>query len=104
MMENQNSQIGPISKGAMVEATDGLVGTVVETIMNLQTNELLNLIVQNDNQNKQFTIPANLIDHQVGTQVIHLKVSGEDLLNSGATLEVDTNTANFGHPNPPMPQ
>ena len=88
----------------MVEATDGLIGTVVEAIINPQTNELLNLVVQNDNQNKQFTIPANLIASQVGTQVVHLKVSGEDLLNSGASMEVDTNTANFGHPNPPTAQ
>ncbi len=103
-MENQNSQIGPISKGAMVEATDGLIGTVLEAIMNPQTNELLVLIVENDNQNKQFTIPANLIASQVGTQVVHLKVSGEDLLNSGASMEVDTSTPNFGHTNPPMLQ
>lgn len=103
-MEEQNSQVGPISTGAVVEATDGLIGTVVSVIYMPETKKIMHLIVDNDNGDKQFTIPANLIAGQVGTQVVHLNVSREEFLKSGVDMEVDTSAGTFGHPTPPLSQ
>jgi hypothetical protein len=103
-MEQQNSQSGPIGIGAVVQASDGLIGTVRQVIMQPGTNQVAQILVENDNKDKLFTIPASLIAGQMGSQVIHLSVARDELLNSsGVTMEVDTNTANFGHPTPPAP-
>ena len=103
-MEAQNSPEQPIAVGAMVEATNGLVGTVTGVIYDAQTNQLQTLKVQNDDESKVFTIPANLVSHQTGSRLVHLRVSRDEFLSKGAEMEVDTNTGNVGHPSPPMPE
>ncbi len=101
-MEQYSNQ--PIAQGAVVEATDGLIGTVNQVIWEPTTNQLAYLIVDNDPGDKQFKIPANLVAGQIGTQVVHLNIGRGDLEKHGVEVKIDTNTPNFGHPNLPMPK
>ncbi len=101
-MENQNLE--SVAIGAVVEARDGLVGTVVGRVLDPGTSRLVGFVVQNDNQDKQYTIPAEMVSGQIGKRVIHLNVNRDELVNTGSHLEVDTDTSNYGHPTPPDPQ
>lgn len=103
-MEQQNQERERIAIGAVVEATNGLVGTVSAVVSDPNTGELSHLIVQNDNKDKEFTIPADLIAGQTGTQVVHLKIARDRLANNGVDIQVDTDTGNLAYPTPPPPQ
>lgn len=103
-MEQENSQIGPIANGAVVEATDGLVGTVISVITNQESGVLSHLVVETEGQNKQYTIPANLIASQVGSHVIHLSIPRDQLGQHGIDLDVDSEAGTSSFPMPPAPQ
>ncbi len=101
-MENQDLQEQPIAIGAMVQATDGFIGNVIEIMTDGENHELSGIVVENDQQNKKFTIPVNMIEKQVGTHVVHLNISNYELQQQDVDMEVDTETGNIGHPDFPI--
>ncbi len=102
MEQQQGPQSQAISVGAVVEATDGLIGSVMSVICKPETGEVDQLIVQNDQQDKQFTIPASLIASTVGSQIVHLNIARDRLIQSGVEIKVDPNSSpNYGHHTPP---
>ncbi len=103
-METQDSSEQAITIGASVQATNGFIGSVTAIVTDPQTNEVSELIVENENGDKEFTIPADLISHQTGSRLVHLKVSRDDLLKKGADMQIDTETGNTGYHNPPRPE
>jgi hypothetical protein len=99
-MDQQND----IVNGAIVEATDGYVGTVIQLIKDPNTNDLQGLVVENEGQNKQITISSKLIGSVVGSRVVHLVIPGHQIENYASDTQIDTDTGNFGHPSPNTPK
>lgn len=102
-MDQQNSPTEQITVGAMVEATDGFVGNVQAVITDPQTGQVSQLVIQNESESKQFTIPASLIARQVGSRLIHLNIPRDQLVNRADDTDFDSKTGNVGAPPPPSP-
>jgi len=103
-MDQQNSTQPPIIVGAVVEATDGFVGTVEAIVTNPETGQVSQLVIQNESESKQFTISADLIARQIGSRIIHLSIPRDQLVDRSDETEFDSDTGNFGTPTPPSPQ
>lgn len=103
-MDQHKAHEEQISIGAMVEATDGFAGTIVDLFYKPNSDQLAFLVIENEGQNKQFTLPADLLQRQVGSRVIYLSIARDQLVNFAKDTEFDTHTANYGHPTPEMPQ
>ncbi len=103
-MDQQNVPENQIAVGAVVEATDGFVGNVQAVITDPQTGEISQLVIQNESESKQFTIPADLIARQVGSRLIHLNIPRDQLVNRSDDTEFDSKTANMAVPTPPAPE
>jgi hypothetical protein len=100
-MDQQNSgqQAHPqIMVGAVVEATDGFVGTVEAVVSDPATGQISQLVIQNESESKQFTISADLIARQIGSRIIHLSIPRDQLVDRSEDTEFDSNTGNFGTP------
>ncbi len=102
-MDQQNPPTEQITVGAMVEATDGFVGNVQAVITDPQTGQVSQLVIQNESESKQFTIPANLIARQIGSRLIHLNIPRDQLVNRADDTDFDSQTGNVGAPTPPSP-
>lgn len=102
-MEQQNSTQPPIVVGAVVEATDGFVGTVEAVVTDPKTGQISQLVIQNESESKQFTIPADLIARQIGSRIVHLNIPRDQLVDKSDDTEFDSDTGNFGTPMPPLP-
>jgi sporulation protein YlmC with PRC-barrel domain len=103
-MDQQNSsgQAHPkIVVGAVVEATDGFVGTVEAVVSDPATGRISQLVIQNESESKQFTISADLIARQIGSRIIHLSIPRDQLVDRAEDTEFDSNTGNFGTPMQP---
>ncbi len=103
-MDQQNSSNHQILVGAVVEATDGFVGTVEAVVTDPNTGQVSQLVIQNESESKQFTISADLVARQVGSRIIHLNIPRDQLVNRSDDTEFDSDTGNFGTPTPPAPQ
>jgi sporulation protein YlmC with PRC-barrel domain len=103
-MDQQNSPNEQIMVGALVEATDGYVGNVEAVITDPQTGQISQLVIQNESESKQFTIPADLIARQVGSRLIHLSIPRDQLVNRSDDTDFDSKTSNIGAPTPPSPE
>jgi sporulation protein YlmC with PRC-barrel domain len=103
-MDQQNSTQPQILVGAVVEATDGFVGTVEAVVTNPDTGQVSQLVIQNESESKQFTISADLIARQIGSRIIHLNIPRDQLVDRSDDTEFDSDTGNFGTPTPPAPQ
>ena len=103
-MDQQNSTQPQILVGAVVEATDGFVGTVEAVVTNPDTGQVSQLVIQNESESKQFTISADLIARQIGSRIIHLSIPRDQLVDQSEDTEFDSNTGNFGTPMPPIPE
>lgn len=102
-MDQHNSPSEPITIGAMVEATDGFVGNVQAVINDPETGQISQLVIQNESESKQFTIPASLIARQIGSRIIHLSIPRDQLVNRSDDTDFDSQTGNVGAPTPPSP-
>src|SRR5690348_14473076 len=102
-MDQQNSSGEQIAVGAVVEATDRFVGNAQAVITDPQTGQVSQLVLQNESESKQFTIPANLIARQVGSRIVHLNIPRDQLVNRSDDTEFDSQTGNFGSPTQPAP-
>ena len=103
-MDQQNSSPETIVIGAVVEATDGFVGNVEAVITDPATGQITQLVLQNESESKQFTIPADLIARQVGTRLIHLNIPRDQLVARSDDTEFDTDTGNIAsHSAPSSP-
>lgn len=102
-MDQQNPSQDQIMVGAVVEATDGFVGNVQAVITDPQTGQISQLVIQNESESKQFTIPADLIARQVGSRLIHLNIPRDQLVNRSDDTDFDSDTGNIGSHNPPSP-
>jgi sporulation protein YlmC with PRC-barrel domain len=103
-MDQQNSPNEQIMVGALVEATDGYVGNVEAVITDPQTGQISQLVIQNESESKQFTIPADLIARQVGSRLIHLSIPRDQLVNRSDDTDFDSKTSNIAAPTPPSPE
>lgn len=103
-MAQEKAQTQNIAVGAVVESTDGLIGTVTGLVNDPGTGELLKLVVQNEGQNKQFTFSSDLISEVIGHRVVHLKIGRDEVVEHADNMEVDTRTGNIASPTPPAPQ
>jgi sporulation protein YlmC with PRC-barrel domain len=103
-MDQQNPPTEQLMVGALVEATDGYVGNVQAVITDPQTGQISQLVIQNESESKQFTIPANLIAKQVGSRLIHLSIPRDQLVNRSDDTDFDSKTANIAAPTPPAPE
>jgi sporulation protein YlmC with PRC-barrel domain len=102
-MDQQNPPHNQIITGAVVEATDGFVGIVQEIITDPQTGQIIQLVIQNESESKQFTIPIDLVARQVGTRLIHLNIPRDQLVNRSDDTEFDSETGNMGSHNAASP-
>ncbi len=103
-MENQtNSSPEPIAVGAVVEASNGFIGTVVRVVTEPQAGRVLHLVVENEEHSKQFTLPASLIAGQMGSRIVHLSITRDQILDYAEDVHMDTQTGNMGHPMSQMP-
>ncbi|HEX2911910.1 MAG TPA: hypothetical protein VH186_13965 [Chloroflexia bacterium] len=100
-MEQPNENKQPIAIGAVVEALDGFVGVVAAFVMDPQTQQPTDIVVENEDKTEQFTLPMDLVSGQVGTRVVRLKINRSEVIKQATNVQVDTQTANFGHPNIP---
>ncbi|MBN9392516.1 MAG: hypothetical protein J0I20_31065 [Chloroflexi bacterium] len=87
-----------IMVGAVVEATDGFIGTVEAVVSDPATGQISQLVIQNESESKQFTISADLIARQIGSRIIHLSIPRDQLVDRAEDTEFDSNTGNFGTP------
>lgn len=100
-MDQQNSTQPQILVGAIVEATDGFVGTVEAVVTDPASGQVSQLVIQNESESKEFTISADLIARQIGSRIIHLSIPRDQLVDQSEDTEFDSNTGNFGTPMQP---
>lgn len=100
----EEAQTQNIAVGAVVEANDGLIGTVVGLVNDPGTGELQKLVVQNEAQNKQFTFSTDLVSQVIGHKVVHLTIGRDEIAEHADNMEIDTRTGNIASPTLPAPQ
>jgi phenylalanyl-tRNA synthetase beta subunit len=103
-MAQEEAQTQNIEVGAVVEASDGLIGTVAGLVTDPGTGQLQKLVVQNEAQNKQFTFSTDLIKQVIGHKVVHMKISRDEIADYADNMEIDTRTGNIASPTLPPPQ
>ena len=87
-MEPQRVQVDP---GAVVEASDGRLGTVDEVMTRPDTGELATLLVRRDATGEQITISTDLIESVPSRRTVRLRV-GRNQLSVGAGTEPGPST------------
>ena len=80
-MEPQRVQVDP---GAVVEASDGRLGTVDEVLTRPDTGELTSLLVRRDATSEQITISVDLIESVPSRRQVRLRVGRDQV---GAVAE-----------------
>ena len=73
-MESQRIQVDP---GAVVEGSDGRLGTVSEVLTRPGTGELLSLLVRRDATGEQLTIPADRIESVPSRREVRLRAASD---------------------------
>ena len=74
-MESQRIQVDP---GAVVEGSDGRLGTVSEVLTRPGTGELLSLLVRRDATGEPLTIPAEMIESVPSRREVRLRAAGDE--------------------------
>ena len=73
-MKPQRVQIDP---GAVVEVSDGRLGTVEEVITRPETGELASLLIRRDATGEQLTISADMIESIPSRREVRLQAAGD---------------------------
>lgn len=71
---------GMVEPGAFVDATDGRLGSVEETVVRPETGELAYLVVRRGWSDQLVTVPAALIDGVPGRRAVRLRVTRDEAL------------------------
>lgn len=66
--------------GAKVNAQDGLLGTIEKVVLDSKTNEPAFLLVKNNEDNQQLTLPVSTIKSNPNLDEIELNISREEAL------------------------
>lgn len=72
---------GQIQRGAQAEATDGLVGTVEQIVVDRNTGELRALVIRSADGRSEFELPAEYVRRFTGDHV-YLTLSGEQIADN----------------------
>lgn len=70
-----------IHRGAQVEATDGVVGTVEQIVMDRNTGELRAFVIRSADGHSEFELPATYMQRSTGEHV-YLDLSKEQIANN----------------------
>jgi uncharacterized protein (TIGR02271 family) len=81
-MDSQQEQVEP---GAVVQASDGRLGTVDEVIVRPQTGELAYLVIRRGWSDQVLTIPADLIESIPSRREVRLRVSRDEAREQAAS-------------------
>ena len=84
-MEQQRAEVDP---GAVVETSDGRLGTVEEVLARPETGELMSLLVRGEAGGERITVPAELVESIPSRRQVRLRVGRDQVradVGRGAT-------------------
>jgi len=79
----------PVEPGAVVEASDGRLGTVEEVFIRPETGELSYLVVRRGWTDQLLTIPVDVIESIAGPREVHLRVTRDEAREHTASVSED---------------